>query len=136
MPKNRFPEWVKSLPTASSPDARWGLGGIWVGIILFVPPLAIFFFDKGGILMPPSWVWIVAGSIVAVAWVFVFVVGVTMFWRWWKGKDRQSQAILTSLDRQIIREVVKATIGEIRQERNGKQSGTRKHKSGHSVSRL
>ena len=58
MEKRNVGTLVKSIPTATSPDARWGIVGILLGFLMFALPLALYFFEKGGILMLPSWVWI------------------------------------------------------------------------------
>ncbi len=90
-------EFVQSLPTASTPDSRWGLVGIAVGFLLFVPPLAIYFFDKGGILDMPTWVWITFGMIVSVAWVTIFVMACLLFRSWWL--DTRNRIIQENLKR-------------------------------------
>jgi hypothetical protein len=83
-------EFIKSLSTANTPDSQWGLVGIAAGFLLFAPPLVFYFFDKGGFLMLPSWVWITFGMIVSVVWIAVLIVGILIFRRWWmitKTKD-------------------------------------------------
>ena len=66
--RKNFKEFIKSLPTVTSPDARWGMVGVVLGFILFAVPLAIYCFEKGDFLILPAWIWIVLGIIVPLVW--------------------------------------------------------------------
>lgn len=95
--KKDIQTFFKSLPTATSPDARWGLGGIITGFILFAIPLALYFFERGGILMLPSWAWITFGVVVTLVWIYVAVASTMLFWRWWKTTDHKNAITVTEI---------------------------------------
>ena len=108
--------FIKSLPTATSPDARWGLMGIVVGFILFAIPLAIYFFDKGGVLMWPPCVWITLGIIVMIVWVITAICCGLTFWRWWK--TPKTEKPISAAQLQALIEVNWQLKKEMRRDRN------------------
>ena len=113
----------KSLPTATSPDARWGMAGLVAGFVLFAIPLALYFFEKGGVLMLLSWVWITLGIIVSIIWLAAAFVFFRVFWGWWKTTNNTKAITAT----QII-ELIEANlqlINEIRQERDERNKDTK-----------
>ncbi len=112
--KKNFRLFLKSIPTATSPDARWGMVGVAVGFLLFIPPLALYFFEKGGILMLASWVWITFGIVVSIVWVCTLICSIIIFWKWWKSIPNPITA------NQIVElmEEIRILIGEIRWDRN------------------
>ena len=63
--------------------------GILVGFILFALPLALYFFEKGGIMMLPSYVWIGLGIVTMVVWVAA-AVGFGIMFRLVGGTDTRS----------------------------------------------
>lgn len=108
--------FIRSIPTASTPDARWGMVGVVLGILLFALPLAIYFFEKGGILMFPSWVWNVLGGITIVIWLVTAIGFGIIFWKWWKATDYKD--VITATDIQALIKNNQELIDEIRNDRN------------------
>jgi hypothetical protein len=68
--------------SGNSSDARWGFAGAVISFLLFVPPLAIYFFVEGDVLMISSTIWVILGILVSIVWVGVLVFGLIIMIRW------------------------------------------------------
>lgn len=112
--------FARSIPTASSPDARWGMVGLVAGFLLFALPLAIHFFEKGGILMLPDWVWIGLGILTMIVWLLAAIAGGVIFCKWWR--NPKPETVITAIDIRNLTEANWQLINEIRQERNDRNN--------------
>ena len=117
-------ELPKSLPTSTSPDAKWGITSILFSISLFLLPLSLSFWaislslEGGQIMLPSSLVsWIFAGLAVVsfLAWIGISIIALRLAFHWY----RISPSITdTSQQLNDIKTSINNLTDEIRRDRN------------------
>jgi len=86
MCKQKLDKFIDKDLSGNSTEVRFGLCGVAIGFLLFLLPLSLYFFDKGGILMLPSLVWVVIGAILTIVWILLFIFWVYVLLRWRKSR--------------------------------------------------